>query len=331
MESKLPSGTRNYCKSDEIFHNNSIEQRIQCIQLEKEIILQKSFTRFLFVDNENKLIISCFEKLYIYNSNSQELLARLIGHTDNIWDMIILIDKRLATCAKDMTIRIWNINAGSYKCEVLLKGHSDFVWNIIEISDSMLLSCSADYSIILWKIDQTINEDISPYKMIKIKGQTASDCMVSLNDKQFAISSDNEILIYAFDKDYNFKLMKKLHAYTGWHISATCTLSYISKKRILISYGGNDFSLKLWNIDSGKCLKTVKLGVICIFHRLLVLSDEIVACLDMDHQLVFLKISNGKYITIIREKSLPSAPIKISDNMIAYSCCKKCRVKLFRY
>jgi WD40 repeat protein len=90
--------------------------------------------------------------IMIYNLSSGSMLYSLQGHTDDINDIIPLIDSPdlLESGSNDNTVRIWNLTVNS--CKFLLEGHGNSIYSLKQINSEILASGSHDYTIKLWNI-----------------------------------------------------------------------------------------------------------------------------------------------------------------------------------
>ena len=62
--------------------------------------------------------------------------------------VVELGDGRLASCAGDESVRVWDVSAG--KCMQTLEGHENAVSCVVELGDGRLASCSMDRSVRVW-------------------------------------------------------------------------------------------------------------------------------------------------------------------------------------
>ena len=70
------------------------------------------------------------------------------GHSDVIYALVELSDKRIVSASGDRTLRVWNpIRRG---CDGVLKGHSGWVQSLTLLDDGRLASGGDDHTIIIW-------------------------------------------------------------------------------------------------------------------------------------------------------------------------------------
>ena len=66
---------------------------------------------------------------YLITSIKFEAFMTLTGHTNFVNSLLLLTDKRIASCSDDKTIRIY-APFNNYYCEQVLKRHSDYIFNL---------------------------------------------------------------------------------------------------------------------------------------------------------------------------------------------------------
>ena len=69
-------------------------------------------------------------------------IKTLLGHSDCEWEILVLSNKRIASCTDDKTIRIWDKQSGDYT--KVLKSHTKSVICITMLLDKRFLSGSHD-------------------------------------------------------------------------------------------------------------------------------------------------------------------------------------------
>jgi len=99
--------------------------------------------------SESEFAISVNFNVIVYNFNDETIKFNLTGHTNVIFNILLLSNKNLASCSADQTIKIWNLSDGSLKKTLI--GHTAFIYSLGKLSNGDLVSCSADKSIIIWK------------------------------------------------------------------------------------------------------------------------------------------------------------------------------------
>jgi WD40 repeat protein len=91
------------------------------------------------------------KSVLVADAETHETAIRLSGHESLVWSATFSPDsRRLATCGKDRTVRVWTIDGGA--CQVLY-GHSDDVFAAAFHPDgTRLATAGRDRSILLWDL-----------------------------------------------------------------------------------------------------------------------------------------------------------------------------------
>lgn len=72
----------------------------------------------------------------------------LDGHESNSRWVVELPNRRICSCSKDKTLRIWNLENGN--TEKILRAHTDYVRCLYFMRDGRILSGSDDRTIRMW-------------------------------------------------------------------------------------------------------------------------------------------------------------------------------------
>jgi WD40 repeat protein len=104
-------------------------------------------------------------------------LTTLTGHSSWVLHACEMNkENTIATCSRDKTIRIWNIDSNILL--MTLEDHTDIVNYVIPLDNDELLSCSSDFTIKLWDTEtprciNTIKDgDLPVFQMIKLDNDT---------------------------------------------------------------------------------------------------------------------------------------------------------------
>lgn len=163
-----------------------------------------------------------------------------IGHSDDINKVCFSPNNRyIASCSADKTIRLWDFDSGK---ELKTFYDSDEVYSVSFSKDGKYLISGGRAGARLWEIE------------------TGKFTQISTTETQFAeITDDNKYIAAASSIDGKlalFPLMqdtkkKLLLGHTGYLFCAK-----ISPNGKYLASGGDDKTIKLWNISSGSLIKT---------------------------------------------------------------------------
>jgi len=87
-------------------------------------------------------------KIPIYNINTGSLINTLTGHTNRVYDFVLINDDILVSSCFDFSIRIWNLT--TYTQDYILNGHTNKVESLKQISSDLIASGSDDTTIKMW-------------------------------------------------------------------------------------------------------------------------------------------------------------------------------------
>ena len=201
-----------------IMSHSKLVDKIKKVKINKKIprLHMGSIRKIISYDNNTKYITCSDDKtIIIRNSEDNTVIRTLIGHKDYVYDILLLSDGRLASSSQDEKIKIWNLTNDN--CEQTLIGHSDWIYCLLELPNSILLSCSEDLNIVIWDISQKDKKELQFYHQVKNDKQSYAYCMTLINVNELAVSSDNNINIYSFDKVtiQSFNIIKTLKVQIG--------------------------------------------------------------------------------------------------------------------
>lgn len=96
------------------------------------------------------------ESLKIYNIITGECEASLIGHTDFVSSVVVLLPSseneiKIVSESRDRTIKMWNQEG---KCEATLTGHTNWVSCLAILSSDKVVSGSWDNTIKIWNLKE---------------------------------------------------------------------------------------------------------------------------------------------------------------------------------
>ncbi|KAK5077921.1 hypothetical protein LTR64_003676 [Lithohypha guttulata] len=95
----------------------------------------------------------------LWDINSGKTVTKLVGHTDNIRDILISENgDAVLTASSDQTIKVWSITAG--RCMHTLTMHNDSVWCMYSEDPSLSIFYSGDKSGLVAKTDTRHADDI---------------------------------------------------------------------------------------------------------------------------------------------------------------------------
>ncbi|KAL4433374.1 hypothetical protein ABPG74_017478 [Tetrahymena malaccensis] len=148
------------------------------------------------------------------------------GHTRQINSICTYGPNKVATGGEDNTIRLWNLE--TMECLLCLRGHTQGVRDLISLPNGFLVSASYDKLIKIWNTSQSL---------------------INMNQ---SISSPTNTPNVSIQQDYSSQcLVKTLKG----HLSGVISLLYLSGQ--ILASGSADYTIKIWDLQSGEALKTI--------------------------------------------------------------------------
>ena len=219
-------------------------------------------------------------EIQIWNINSSECMATLLGHTANIERLEYIDENRFASGSYDTTIRIWDSknavciktltqhnvvislkslssnriasgsdgdiiiwNIESGECLQTLNGHSGFIYDMVLLRNGNLVSCSWDKTIKVW--------DLVRDECIKTLTDNSSivTCLVLLRNDQLACGLMNTT-IKIWDLEGG-ECVKTLYG----HSHRVQRLEQLESGELVSC--SIDKTIKIWNLSEYTCIRTL--------------------------------------------------------------------------
>ena len=203
-----------------------------------------------------------------------ECTRTITGHTKSVNSLLLLKDKRVASCSGDNTIRKYD-PSNYYHCDEILRRHSKGVSSICELDDGTIVSCSYDGLIMINDYIISNSHDGLINKIIGLPNNRIASC-----------SSNRAIKIWKINSDIPIQILEG-------HNASVNSLLYLKERHIMIS-GSTDETLRLWDVKKYQCKKVIK-GVHCCWinslyqidkDRVIVGGIEAVYIVDIDKYVI---------------------------------------------
>lgn len=195
-------------------------------------------------ENKNKLIISSRdESIRILDLESCECLKTLNGM--GVCDLIISDESKFITGSSDKSIKIWDLN--SYECLNTLTNESNVHCLCLISNDKIACGC-LDGSINIWNLNSLIK-----VKSFKSHDEFTKNLLLVDNSKLISCSGFNDLKIKVWCLE-TYECIKELVG----HTDLISCLELTSDGENLLS-SSKDQTIKLWQLNTGKILKSIKL------------------------------------------------------------------------
>ena len=240
------------------------------------------------------------------NFEEVKCIKTITVHDFPINALLLLKDKRVASCSADKTIRKFN-PSNDYHCDQVIERHSESINSICQLDDGTIVSCSDDKSIMIG--DYTINNahDYCIYQVITLP-----------NNRIALFSYDKTIKIWKSNPPYSDIPIKVLEG----HSSYVKSLLYIKERDVMLS-GSWDMTLCLWNMSTYQCITVIE-GVDCRFTNSLYQIDKDRVIVGGDKSFSIVNIDKCVIENRIKDESLRwvCCFLKLRDNKTILCGCK---------
>lgn len=195
-----------------------------------------------------KLISGSLDRtLKVWNWRTGECISTYQGHTEGV--ITLHFDANiLASGSVDKTVKIWNFEDKSTYC---LKGHKDWV-NAVKVDSASrtVFSASDDCTVRLWDLDTKACIKVfeghvgQVQQVLPLPADYEPDLSGEVEDDSSGTASGPEPIVQDIRQSY------------GAAFTSTCGANRPLPPRYMLT-GALDSTVRLWDVSTGKCLKTM--------------------------------------------------------------------------
>lgn len=178
-----------------------------------------------------------------------QLIKTISHHTKDISFIFLLKDKRLASCSKDKTIKIFN-PLNNYTCDMTIIGHWGVISSLCQLDNGNLVSCSWDKTIKIWSIKKKSYQCL--FTIVKAHDDYVNDVVTISNNRIVSCSRNNLIKIWEGNSPYNKKPLKIIDVHRTYVLSVL----YVKTKDLLLSKS-TDNKLIIISVKSYQCISII--------------------------------------------------------------------------
>jgi len=220
----------------------------------------------------------------IWNFNKSIPEKVLTEHTGGVNNIILLKNGRLCSAGKDKTIKIWNIEDAT--CERTLSGYPGPVSALLELPDNILIGGGQD-QIRFWNL-HAYDEKVC-IRILSNKGFCRS--IVLLSHEEMACVSGKNVHIFKIS-ECGYPLRKLI----GHQDIISDLLLHTDRQNLLSS--SYDKTTKLWNVQSGSCLRTFQGNLGC--YKMAWFKERVVAVACHDGEIKLWHIFTGECVRTLK-------------------------------
>ncbi len=255
----------------------------------------------------------------IWNVKTGECRLTLQGHTRLINDLAFEPDDRwLATASSDETIKLWDLRTG--ECVKTFLGHSNRVLSIAFSPDGRFIASGGDdRSVKLW--------DVQTGRCLKtFQGYTNAIYSISLSPDRHVLATaheDESIKLWNLETGSVFKVLRE-HTNRVWCVAfanpSDRDFNYksqspeVQQASSLLASGSADYSVKIWNWETGQCLKTLRGHANWVWSVVFSPSAEQIVSASYDRTLKLWNVQTGKCLKTFQEQSSASLSVLFSTD-----------------
>jgi WD40 repeat protein len=270
-----------------------------------EIETASQVTSMAILPNGKVALVSS-DKLQIWDMTSYDCINTLLEQVNVV---LALPDNKIVVSTHKLGLVFFDIN-NNYKQYFRKTAFNVMIFDIFLLTNGNLL-CSYWEDYVYYKLFISIRvlDCNSDYADNVIQEDSTFSAIINLSNYKFATVYEEDIYLWDIDNHYqSFKVLK------GHSEGVTCLL-YLDKSDLLIS-GSIDKLLKIWNMSSYECYKTIALETIVL--SLLKLPNGYFAASFEDETIAIWNVQGFLCINHIK-KSKKHSMLLLDDNRIVCS------------
>lgn len=291
---------------------------VLCVKIQFGLLFTGSYDNTLAIWKIPSLSTDCYDFSSIKSDDyykqlmQPQLLRRLTGHQDAI-KSITFNGTTLITGSLDKTIKIWNFQTG--QCISTYRGHSDAVLSL-DSCGTYIASGSADKTVRIWHIDSrtcyTLKGHTDWVNCVKLdyESKTCYSCSDDFCIKMWDINENKliknfkghlgqvqKIVLLHLQDDVNLVTddycLDQNNKRVNCHTAATGLMNGIKYPTHIVSCS-LDSTIKIWDVKTGKCIRT-QFGHVGGVWDIECDNFRIISCSRDKHTKVW-DLQNGKLI-----------------------------------
>ncbi|MEA5505114.1 NB-ARC domain-containing protein [Halotia wernerae UHCC 0503] len=201
------------------------------------------------------------QTIRLWDAKTARCLKILKRHSNWVWSIAFSPNGQiLASASDDQTVKLWNVNTG--KCFKTLSADTNRIWFVaFSPQGDILAGASEDRTVKLWRV----NTDES---LESLEGHTNWVRSVAFSPKGDILASASEDHTVRLWKTSTDKRLEPLEPPLQEHTDKVRAVAFspqgykITDKQdqasCILASAGDDNTVKIWDVNTGKCLKTLE-------------------------------------------------------------------------
>ncbi|NET36944.1 MAG: NACHT domain-containing protein [Cyanothece sp. SIO1E1] len=191
----------------------------------------------------------------LWQPQTGNCLRTLPGHQASIWSLAFNLQQTLlASGGIDDVAKIWDVRTGA--CLKTLSGHQAWVTDVrFSPSGATLVSTSPDQTIRIWHVNTGECLRILPVP------RSYALCIAISPDERFLAGGGPDNTIRLWDL-HTGELLRTLRGHQNfvWSVAFSSTPILMMPHRFsqILASGGDDKTIRLWDVETGACLQTLQ-------------------------------------------------------------------------
>lgn len=240
-------------------------------QMQSRIIFPQKVSALALSKDGHYCVAGIEEKLYVWQVNSGELLAIIQRHYQTVVCIKFIDNMTFVSAAEDNLVIVWSIpNVVSIWKDSYSTSEPDFVWNnhSLPITDihvsaggirARVVTSSLDQTCKMWDVStgQLLCNFVFPVSITSVVMDTGDSWLFAggKNGHIYAVDLFEDTTNRERHVAYNTGVIKRGSGFYGHDQQITCLV--ISRDCERLVSGSNDCNVKIWDVSSGQCLRTL--------------------------------------------------------------------------